>query len=357
MSGGVDSSVAAALLQRDGWEVVGATLRLLPCQDDERLRSCCGVEAEVQARAVASRLGIPHYMVEASRRFEVSVLRPSWEAYAAGRTPSPCPLCNRHLKLGALLERADSLGVSHVATGHYARVRRSASGSELLRGADPDKDQSYFLFALRRAQLARLLTPLGALRKPEVRALAAGLGFANAGQPGSQDACLLGPGDSFAEGLRLRFGGGARAGALVGERGEVLGEHAGLHHFTIGQRRGLGIALGRPAWVSRIDPLSAEVHISTQPAALLSSRVQLVGAHWLVRSPPFGTALRCEVQLRYRASPTPVRVEVLEGGALSLELGSPQRAVTPGQAAVLYEGDKVLGGGWIHWTARDPERG
>jgi len=347
MSGGVDSSVAAALLLEAGWRVIGVTLRLHPCEDAHPERFCCGIDGEAASHAVAQRLGFEHHVVSAGVPFEDLILRPAWEDYAAGRTPSPCPLCNRELKLGLLLATADAMGASHVATGHYARRGGSDDAPTLLRGLDRNKDQSYFLFALTRDQLGRTLFPLGELDKPAVRAKAEALGLVNARKPGSQDACLVGPEGSFAETLRARFDAGATPGVLVDEEGRVLARHDGVHRFTIGQRRGLGVALGRPAFVSHIDGDSGRVTVTTRPEALLSSGLVTRDSTWLADVPAVGTVRRCEVQVRYRARPVPCAATLRADGSLELAFDEPQRAVTAGQAAVLYRGERVLGGGWI----------
>ncbi len=347
MSGGVDSSVAAAEMLERGWEVIGATLRLHPCEDPEAGRFCCGVDAELAARGVCERLGIEHQVISAGVPFEDAVLRPACEAYAAGATPSPCPLCNRELKLGVLLGSADALGAQVVATGHYARRGGSDDRPTLLRGLDRNKDQSYFLFDLQPEQLGRARFPLGELSKPRVRAKAEALGLANARRPGSQDACLQGPdGVPFAELLRRRFGAPARAGEIVDEEGRVLGHHPGIHRYTVGQRRGLGVALGKPAFVRSIDPHSARVTLTTRPEALFAPGLVARAASWLVEAPRVGSRLRCEVQVRYRAAAVGCELRVLAEG-IELRFDRPQRAVTPGQAAVLYQGEQVLGGAWI----------
>jgi tRNA-specific 2-thiouridylase len=348
MSGGVDYSVAAALLLEQGWEVIGATLRLHPCEEPEPERFCCGVDAELAARSVCDRLGIEHQVISAGAPFEDAVLRPAWEAYAAGATPSPCPLCNRELKLGVLLGSADALGAQVVATGHYARRGGSDQHPTLLRGCDVNKDQSYFLFALEREQLARARFPLGGLTKAEVREKARALELVNAQRPGSQDACLQSPdGAPFAELLRRRFGAPARTGEIVDGEGRVLGRHDGLHRYTVGQRRGLGVALGRPAFVRRLDPDAARVELTTRPDELLAAGLVASGAHWLVEPPAPGHALRCEVQVRYRAAPVGCELVVRADGRVEIRFDRAQRAVTPGQAAVMYQGEQVLGGAWI----------
>ncbi len=347
MSGGVDSSVAAALLVERGWTVIGATLRLHPCTDPDAGRFCCGLGAELDSRAVAQRLGIEHTVITAGAAFEDLVLRPAWDDYAHGRTPSPCPLCNRELKLGVLQDTAAAMEIDLVATGHYARRGGTPDEPTLLRGRDPRKDQSYFLFTLSRGQLARTLFPLGELSKPEVRARARTLGLSNAERPASQDACLQGPEGSFSETLRVRFEAPAHPGEIVSEDGRVLAQHDGVHRFTIGQRRGLGVALGRPAFVREIDPETARVTVTTRPEALLSSGLDAADANWLMDPPEPGRPFPCEVQVRYRAEPVGCSATLGEDGTLRLRFETPQRAVSPGQAAVLYRGERVLGGAWI----------
>lgn len=356
MSGGVDSAVAAALLLEQGLEPIGLTLRYWLCAPGEEgvreTPSCCGVEGVAQARAAAAALGIPHYVVEARELFEREVLRPAWEAYARGETPNPCVHCNERVKLGLLLAHARRLGAERVATGHYARIASGPDGSpRLLRGVDPEKDQSYFLFTLSRAQRERTLFPLGELHKREVRERAARLGLPNAARRESQDACLVGE-EGFAELLRRRFAAEPSPGPILDETGAVIGQHPGIHRFTIGQRRGLGVALGRRAWVSAIDPARAAVTLSASEDALLAPGLLLRDLCATGALPASGLAL----QLRYRHAAAPLaRLEGPRDSRLRVWFAEPQRAVTPGQAGVLYAGDEVKGGGWIV-RALDAER-
>ncbi len=340
MSGGVDSSVVAAVLKREGWDVFGVTLQLNPCEDRGLARSCCGVDAALNARRVADQLGIEHLLLDCRREFSRLVLEPAWREYARGRTPSPCILCNERIKFGLLLDKALALGASRVATGHYARVVDREGRLALARSHDKAKDQSYFLFALGQSQLERTLLPLGELTKPEVRELARELGLATAERRESQDACL-GSGAEFAESLRLRFDEEPRAGDLVDTSGRALGHHDGLHRFTIGQRRGLGVALGKPAFVCAIDGEGARVVVTTEPGDLWSARL-------VVRLLSDGSLpQRCAVQIRSRHAPAAASVAIGEPGLAEIRFDEPQRAVAPGQAAVFYEGDTVVGGGWI----------
>jgi len=345
MSGGVDSSVAAALLREDGSDIVGVTLRLRECDDIEESRSCCGIDAIGRARAVAAELGIRHYILDVAREFEKSVLEPAWRAYARGRTPSPCLLCNERIKFGSLLDWATRLGAEALATGHYARVGGDATGSpHLLRGADSQKDQSYFLSGLTGAQLARARFPIGAMRKAEVRAKATALGLATRATRDSQDACLAGKG-GFAEALRVRFGAEARAGEIVDEAGSVLGRHQGTHRFTVGQSRGLGAAVPRRVWVKELRASEARVVVTRDAASLEGAAFSATHVAWVAGTPP--RSGRCEVQVRYRSIAVPAEVAPAGPGIVRVSLDAKIRAIAPGQAAVFYSGDGVLGRGWI----------
>jgi tRNA-specific 2-thiouridylase len=338
MSGGVDSSVAAALLVREGVEVVGATLQLLPCEDRALDPSaCCGLDGARSARAVADQLGIAHAVLDCRGEFEREVLRASWSEYARGRTPNPCILCNQHLKWGFLLRRLAGLGAERVATGHYAR---KGPGPCLLRGADRDKDQSYFLFSLSDEQLARTRFPLGGMTKAEVRALARELGLPTAERPESQDACYTISEDGFAESLRLRFDQALPEGAFVAPDGRALGHHDGVHRFTVGQRRGLGLSLGARAFVSEIRAGTGEVVVTTDERSLLARGL-------VVRLARPTQAPRFEVQIRSRNRPVSARLVRADDSVAEIAFDGPQRAVTPGQAAVFYDGERVVGGGWI----------
>jgi tRNA-uridine 2-sulfurtransferase len=344
MSGGVDSSVAAAAIVDEGYDVAGVTLRLWSCDDASTESSCCNAEAVGLAQAVCDRLGIRHEILEGLATFDRRVLGPSWDEYALGRTPNPCILCNPHVKLGLLLKRADELDADWVATGHHARLRRSGGRSQLVRGADPDKDQSYFLARLESNQLERTLFPVGGMTKDQVREAARRQGLPNAERPDSQDACFAGGGEVFAEALRHRYGAAARPGAIVDLNGRVLGAHDGIHLFTVGQRRGLGISLGRPAYVVAIDPAAALVVVSTDADDLLTSGLDASAVTWLgepVLEQPV------QVQIRYRHRPVGATASQLGDDRIRVTFDQPQRAVTPGQAAVLYQGDRVLGSGWI----------
>jgi tRNA-uridine 2-sulfurtransferase len=351
MSGGVDSAVAAALLCEQGHDVIGLTLRFWLCEEAAPQRGCCGIDGVGQARAAAGELGIPHYVVDCREAFERLVLRPAWDEYARGRTPNPCVHCNAEIKFRLLLEQARRLGAARLATGHYAIIRDIAGRPTLLRGRDAQKEQSYFLFALDEPQLEAALLPLGELTKEEVRELARRRGLPNAERPESQDACLDGGDAGFAEALRRRFGAPARQGAIVDERGQPLGQHGGVHRYTIGQRRGLGVALGRRAYVLRIDADRGEVVLGRDARSLDAAGLWASGARWL--APAAG---RAEVQVRYRHAAAPALVAVA-GERVEVRFDQPQRAVTPGQAAVVYDGPRLLGGGWIDRAIpRDADR-
>jgi tRNA-specific 2-thiouridylase len=349
MSGGVDSSVAAALLKQASYPLVGVTLLLY--RPDEKPAG----DAVGRARAVADALGITHHVLDCAREFEQLVLLPAWQEYAAGRTPSPCLRCNPRVKFGLLWQWAQRLGAERIATGHYARLERDASGRRVLRrGCDEGKDQSYFLAGLQPAQLERALFPVGHLRKSEVRALAKGLGLPTAETPESQDACLVAPGESFADKLRVRFAAPARRGEIVDETGRVVGQHDGIHLFTVGQRKGLPAGATARRWVKALAAESGRILVTSDPDAILGTRFVVNEVNWLVGEAPT-QPLACAVQIRYRHASAPATVCAEADGSLAVTLDSPVKAITPGQAAVFYDGDRVLGQGWIaSLTPTDP---
>jgi tRNA-specific 2-thiouridylase len=342
MSGGVDSSVAAALLVEAGCEVVGVTLHLA----GESSR-CCSLADADDARRVAERLGIRFYVANETERFRQEVALPFADAYLSGRTPLPCLACNSRFKFHHLLARARVLGARAVATGHYARIARDpATGRlELRRAADAAKDQSYFLYELGQEQLAAARFPLGELSKAEVRAHARRLGLATAEKPESQEICFVPDGDYAAAVERLRPDRLPGPGAIEDEQGRGLGRHAGIHRFTVGQRRGLGVAAGRRLYVTRIDPARNRVVVGD--AAALGSRGARIGcASWVGGVPP-AAELRAVVRVRYRHAGIGARVAPLPGGGARVLFDQPVAAVAPGQSAVFYAGDSVLGGGAI----------
>jgi tRNA-uridine 2-sulfurtransferase len=347
MSGGVDSSVAAASLLEDGFRVIGVTLRLHPGGDETAENSVCGSAAQTRARAVARVLGIPHYVVDCRQHFLDTVLHYGWVEYSRGRTPNPCVVCNEHIKFGFLLEVARSMEATQIATGHYVRKEAGGDGQLYLRrGVDRGKDQSYFLFSLSYRQLSAALFPLGAFTKTQVREKARSLGLQNADLEESQDACFSGDGEAFAESLRRRFQGSAQTGEFVDGNGRVLGRHPGIHRFTVGQRKSLGIALGRKAWVKEIDPASASVVVTLDESELFAEGLIATGVRWHHVISDF-TPICCSVQVRYRNKTTPAVVQPLGRESVRVTFIDPVRAVTPGQAVVFYDGDRLLGGGWI----------
>lgn len=343
MSGGVDSSVAAALLVEQGHEVIGATMKLFcygagPVPD----RPCCSLDSIADARAVADRIGIPHYVLDLEDHFRRDVVADFVTEYARGRTPIPCVRCNSFTKFSDLLAHADALGCDAIATGHYAR----AEEGRLYRGADRAKDQSYFLWGIRRDVVGRMLMPLGRLTKPETRDAARRFALATAEKAESQEICFVPDGDYVAV-LRRHLPADApalAAGPLVRVDGTLIGEHDGFAHYTIGQRRGLPGGRSRPLFVVAIRPEERAVVVGEE-RDLDSASVTIKEVNWL--DTPLRPGDRCEVQIRYRSKPIPANVLAAEDGTVRLDLDVPARAVAPGQSGVLYRGDQVRGGGVI----------
>lgn len=347
MSGGVDSSVAAALLARAGGPLVGFSMKLVDGlgEDGDRYGRCCSPEDFRDARRVAERLGFPHYVLDMEEDFRRHVLRPFAEDYASGRTPSPCVRCNTLLKFGVLLGRARAVGAARVATGHYAILERDPrSGRTLLRrAADPGKDQSYYLFDLSEAQREAALFPLGRLKKDEVRALAREAGLDTADKPESMDLCFVAKGGSYRAHVPS-----SGPGEIVDTAGAVLGSHAGIESFTVGQRRGLRIAADRRLYVVQVVPESRRVVVGEEDA-LLTDTFRIERTRWIPFDRPVGP-LRAEVRIRSTHAGVPAAIEDHGDGTATVRLAAPERAVAPGQAAVAYDGDLVLGGGWIAAT-------
>jgi tRNA-uridine 2-sulfurtransferase len=348
MSGGVDSSVAAGLLHEQGHRVIGVTLRLLQVETGF---GCCGSTRDIEdAKAVCARLGVPHFTMDFSKTFGERVMAPFTDTYLRGETPNPCIACNRFIKFDALMEKARALGADAVATGHYARIKRREARGErregytLHRAAYREKDQSYVLHNLGQVQLSRLMFPIGDLSKPEVREIARGLKLKTADKPDSQEICFVPDGD-YASFVAKQEPAVARAGAIVDERGTPLAQHGGIHRFTVGQRKGLGVSAPAPLYVLKIDAESGNVTVG--PRASLDRRTLTAsGVNWVAVDAP-GTWLPVAAQIRHRHRPAPGRVRALEDGRAEFEFDTPQPAVTPGQAVVFYDGDVVVGGGWI----------
>jgi tRNA-uridine 2-sulfurtransferase len=345
MSGGVDSSVAAALLAEQGHDVIGLSMQLYDQSGDQPFGSCCTLDDLHDARRVAAAIGIPHYILNFEKQFQETVISNFVSEYAAGRTPLPCAHCNSDLKFATLLDRARGLGAAQVATGHYARVEQDASGRWLLRrSADPEKDQSYFLFSLTQEQLARAVFPVGHLGKPDVRAQAHRLGLAVAEKPDSQEICFV-PDRDYAAFVARSEPAVARAGAIVNEQGHELGRHGGVHQFTVGQRKGLGVSGPAPLYVLKIEAESGTVTVGAR-TSLDKRDLTASGVNWISIDAP-AEWLPVAAQIRHRHRPAAARVRALAGNRAELEFVEPQPAITPGQAVVFYDGDVVVGGGWI----------
>jgi tRNA-specific 2-thiouridylase len=347
MSGGVDSSVAAALLAEQGHDVIGLSMQLYDQSEGQTsFGSCCSIDDLHDARRVAAVINIPHYIVNFEKEFEKKVIGNFVSEYTAGRTPLPCAHCNSDLKFATLAERARGFGADAVATGHYARVEPDADGRRRLkRGVDAGKDQSYFLFSLTQEQLACAVFPIGDLPKDEVREYARQRRLPVADKPDSQEICFI-PDNDYRAFVTKNAPEAARDGAFVDEGGRVLGNHAGIHRFTVGQRKGLGISspTGAPMYVLALRPSDRQVVVGPK-ASLEQTRLTASGVNWIADEP--GGALRVATQIRHHHQAAPSHVRSLGGGRAEVIFDAPQLAISPGQAVVFYDGDAVVGGGWI----------
>jgi tRNA-uridine 2-sulfurtransferase len=357
MSGGVDSSVVAGMLHRGGDRVIGLTMQLWNQRRLPALASagptgrCCSIEDVYDARHVAQHLGIPYYVVNFEDAFELQVVKPFIEEYLAGRTPIPCTLCNNFIKFDQFLEMAEGVGAERIATGHYARIAWNPDSGrwEMRRSADRAKDQTYFLFGLTQPQLSRTLFPLGGFEKAQVRELARELGIPTAEKPDSQEICFVPNGD-YAAFIDAYFAEQGIApsetrGELVTADGRVVGEHSGVHHFTVGQRRGLGVAAAEPLYVIATEPATRRVIVGRNDA-LLRSGMRVKDVNWISIAAP-SAPLRAEIKIRNKHLAAPATLRPVDDTSVDVLFDEPQRAVTPGQGAVFYSGELVLGGGWI----------
>lgn len=347
MSGGVDSSVAVWLLKEQGYEVVGVTMKVWPQDCMSRAEDkCCGPQAIADARGVAHALGVAHYVVDEAEAFEKQVIDYFTAEYQAGRTPNPCVMCNEKVKFGNLWAKAKAIGAEYIATGHYAIVDHLPDRSVLRKGRDPRKDQSYFLFSLRQEQLRRSLFPLGGMEKSEIRAIARKLGLKTADKVDSQEICFV-PGNDYKAFLKGHLGTDQfLPGGIFDKSGNRLADHEGIEMFTIGQRKGLPGGSPKPMYVIDIDPETRSVVVG-EAEDLVVDEFEMDQCHWNTDSAAPGGTFECNVKIRYAHPGADATVYPLEGGKSRVRLHSPQRAVTPGQAAVCYLGDAVLGGGWI----------
>ena len=351
MSGGVDSSVTAAILAGQGFDAVGISMRLYSTPQESYTKSCCSPDDLFDARTVADSLSIPFYVANYEDAFQERVISYFVEEYRRGRTPNPCVACNDHLKFDILLKRSLALGAKYLATGHFARIDRSGEEPKLMRGLDRGKDQSYFLFGLPREALGRILFPLGEMTKEEVREIAREMGLETAEKAESQEICFVGGGKYKEFVAKIMKDRDRTPGQIVTEEGEVLGDHDGIHQFTIGQRRGLGVSYHEPLYVKSIRPEDGRVIVSSKDA-LFARGLVAEKCNWLSFDRP-GGPMECEVKIRYAGEPVPALVTVGEDPTTAfVEFEEPQRAVSPGQAAVFYRGEEVLGGGWIEESRR-----
>jgi len=345
LSGGVDSSAAAALLIEQGYDVVGITLKLWPQDCVSRAEDkCCGPQAVMDARSVSHKLGIPYYLIDEAEDFQKQVIQYFAEEYKAGRTPNPCVMCNEKLKFGTLISRARQLGAEYIATGHFARIEQNNGRFLLKRGRDARKDQSYFLFSLKQEQLARALFPLGELTKSDTREIARESHLKTAEKEESMEICFV-PDKDYGKFLQQAHLVDKHQGEIVDLQGRVLGHHDGIEFYTIGQRKGLGISASKPLYVVNLDAATNRVVVGDE-SALERDEFSVERCNWV----PFDTppaALEVTAKIRYNHPGTPATVKPLPGCGAQVKLHTAQRAITPGQACVFYDGDLVVGGGWI----------
>ncbi len=356
MSGGVDSSVTAALLKEQGCEVIGMTMQIWDHRNFDvsgtgSFGTCCSLDDVYDARRVAETLGIPFYVVNFESQFEKAVVDKFCDDYFNGLTPNPCVLCNQVLKFEILLRRALEVQADYLVTGHYARIAKDGERYALLKGVDPGKDQSYFLFTLTQAQMHRVRFPLGDMTKEEVRRHAARFDLRVADKPESQDICFVPDGD-YVRFLEEQRGPGTMDGEIVHVGGQVLGHHQGTYRYTIGQRRGLGLAWAEPLYVVEIDAPKKRVIVGEKDR-LLVNRCHLGQVNWIVEEPAIPIDAACRI--RYRHLEVPATITPLADGTVDVEFREAQAGVTPGQAAVFYDGEQVLGGGWILSPVSRPE--
>ncbi len=346
MSGGVDSSLAAKIMVERGYECIGCTMKLFQNEDAgvERSRTCCSLDDVEDARSVAYKLGMPFYVFNFTDAFRDEVIHKFVESYENGITPNPCIDCNRYMKFGKLLDRARVLGCDCIVTGHYARIEETDNGFVLKKALDETKDQSYVLYSMTQEQLSHTVFPLGGMRKSEVRDIAGSSGFVNANKPDSQDICFVPDGD-YARVVEMHAGRSFAEGNFVDREGNILGRHKGIIRYTVGQRRGLGISAAEPLYVCEIRPESGEVVLGVS-RELLCSTVRAADFNWISGEAP-KNEFRCRAKLRYRQPEQWVTVTPVGTDEVTLRFDDPQKAPAPGQAAVLYDGDTVIGGGTI----------
>ena len=346
MSGGVDSSLAAKLMKDKGFDCIGCTMKLYHNEDAgiESSRTCCSLDDVEDARSVAYKLGIPFYLFNFTDAFRDTVIRKFIESYENGITPNPCIDCNRYMKFDKLYQRAKTLGCDYIVTGHYARIEEQAGKFVLKKALDETKDQSYVLYSMTQEQLAHTIFPLGSMQKTEVRAIAEESGFVNADKPDSQDICFVPNGD-YASVIELQTGKESAEGNFVDKQGNNLGRHKGVIHYTIGQRKGLGVSSTEPLYVCNICPKDGNVVLGSNDD-LFSREADVSDFNWISGEVP-GSEFRCKAKIRYRQPEQWVTVIPTGADTVHIVFDEPQRAITPGQAAVFYDGDTVLGGGTI----------